>query len=112
MMLPIAFVAKPPPLSVDEDGVLRIGGTRVRLETVINAFHAGCAAEEILLKYPSLQLTDIYAVITYYLWDRVKVDAYLDERRALAHKFRQENVARYSSVGIRQRLLARRDHQS
>ena len=52
MTLPIAFVAKPPPLSVDDDGVLRVGGTRVRLETVINAFQAGCAAEAILLKYP------------------------------------------------------------
>jgi hypothetical protein len=49
MTLPIAFVAKPPPLSVDDDGVLRVGGTRVRLETVINAFQVGCAAEEILL---------------------------------------------------------------
>jgi uncharacterized protein (DUF433 family) len=84
MTLPISFVAKPPPLSVDDDGVLRVGGTRVRLETVINAFQAGCAAEEILLKYPSLQLTDIYAVITYYLWHRAEVDAYLSERRSLA----------------------------
>jgi hypothetical protein len=49
MTLPIAFVAKPPPLSVDDDGVGRVGGTRVRLATVINAFQAGCAAEEILL---------------------------------------------------------------
>ena len=40
MTLPITFVAKPPPLSVDDDGVLRVGGTRVRLETVINALLA------------------------------------------------------------------------
>ena len=65
MILPISFVAKPSPLSVDNDGVLRVGGTRIRLATVINALQAGCAAEEILLKYPSLQLTDLYAVITY-----------------------------------------------
>ena len=79
----------------DDDGVLRVGGTRVRLETVINAFQAGCAAEEILLKHPSTQLTDIYAVITYYLWHRAEVDAYLTERRGLADKVRQENETRW-----------------
>src|SRR5262245_43708434 len=112
MTLLIPFMAKPPPLSVDDDGVLRVGGTRVRLETVINAFQAGWAAEEILLKYPSLQLTDIYAVITYYLWHRVEVDAYLNERRSLADKVRQENETRYSPAGVRERPRERRDHQS
>jgi uncharacterized protein (DUF433 family) len=112
MTLPISFVAKPPPLSVDDDGVLRVGGTRVRLETVINAFQAGYAAEDLLLKFPSLQLTDIYALITYYLWHRAEVDAYLTERRALADKVHQENEARYSPAGVRERLLARRDQRS
>ena len=111
MTLPNPLVAKPPPHSVDDDGVLRVGGTRVRLETVINAFQAGCAAEEILLKYPSLQLTDIYAVITYYLWHRAEVDDYLAERRSLADKVRQENEARFSPAGVRERLLVRRDQQ-
>jgi hypothetical protein len=51
-------------------------------------------------------------VITYYLWHRAEVDAYLNERRALADKVRQENETRYSPVGVRERLLARRDQQS
>ena len=74
---------EPAPLHMDEDGVFRVGGTRVRLESVVFAFNNGCAAEEILLKYPSLNLTDIYAVITDYLWHRQDVDAYLGERGAL-----------------------------
>jgi len=52
-----ALVAQPAPLQLDEDGVLRVGGTRVRLETILAAFNQGSAAEEILLKYPSLKLT-------------------------------------------------------
>jgi uncharacterized protein (DUF433 family) len=44
---------------MDEDGVLRVGGTRVRLESVLGAFTNGCVAEGILFKYPSLNLTDI-----------------------------------------------------
>ena len=64
MSLPDTLVAQPPPVEMDEDGVIRVAGTRVRLETVIDAFNNGCTPEEILLKYPSLNLTDIYAVIT------------------------------------------------
>ena len=49
-----ALVAQPPPIRTDEDGIFRVGETRVRLDTVIDAFNAGCSPEEILLKYPSL----------------------------------------------------------
>ena len=103
-----ALVAQPAPLQMDEGGVLRVGGTRVRLETVVGAFNQGCAAEEILLKYPSLKLTDIYAVITYYLWHRADVDAYIDERGRRADQIRHENEARFPPQGVRERLLARR----
>ena len=99
---------QPPPLQSDDDGVMRVGGTRVRLDTVVGAFNQGCAAEEILLKYPTLKLTDIYAVITYYLWHREEVDAYLEDRRRQAETVRQENESRFSPVGVRDRLLARR----
>jgi uncharacterized protein (DUF433 family) len=104
----VSFVAQPPPIRADNDGILRVGGTRVRLETIIYAFKSGCAAEEILLKYPSLNLTDIYAVITYYLWSREEVEAYMEERRRLEEAVRQENEARFPSAGVRDRLLARR----
>jgi uncharacterized protein (DUF433 family) len=112
MQPPISFVAQPPPIQEDDAGVLRVGGTRVRLETVINAFNNGSTAEEILLKYPSLNLTDIYAVITYYLWSRDEVDAYLEERCQQEEAVRRENEARFPSAGVRERLLARRAHQA
>jgi len=108
MALPDMLVAQPAPLEMDEDGVLRVGGTRVRLDTVIAAFNNGCAAEEILLKYPALKLTDIYAVITYYLWHQETVEAYLHERRRLEEQVRQENESRFPPRGVRDRLLARR----
>ena len=112
MKLPVPFVAQPPPIQADDAGVLRVGGTRVRLETIINAFNSGSTAEEILLKYPSLNLTDIYAVITYYLWSRGEVDAYLEERRHQEETVRRENEARFPPAGVRERLLARRARQS
>ncbi len=112
IMLTDILVAKPVPLELDEDGVLRVGGTRVRFETVIDAFKNGSTAEEILLKYPSLDLTDIYAVITYYLWHRQEVEVYLAERKQLAQDVRGENETRFPPQGVRERLMARRPPQS
>jgi uncharacterized protein (DUF433 family) len=103
-----ALVAEPAPVRMDEDGMIRVGGTRVSLGTVLGAFNSGCAAEEILLKYPSLKLTDIYAVIAYYLRNREKVDTYLEERRRVAEQVRAENEARFPPQGVREHLLARR----
>ncbi|MCP4664996.1 MAG: DUF433 domain-containing protein [Deltaproteobacteria bacterium] len=104
-----ALIAEPPPIKRDENGVLRVGGTRVRLDTVIGAFKNGSAPEEIMMKYPSLDLTDIYAVITYYLWHRNAVDTYLEERERLVQDVRLENETRFSPKGVRERLLARRN---
>lgn len=99
------------PLSEDADGVIRVGGTRVTLQTVVEAFNDGCTAEEIAVQYPSLQLADVYATITYYLRHRNEVDAYMQREEQLAETVRQENLARVDQRGIRERLLARRKAQ-
>lgn len=108
MALMDVLVAETPPIHKDEDGVFRVSGTRVRLETVITAFQSGCTPEEILQKYPSLNLPDIYAVIAYYLRHSEEVEAYLAERRQLAEEAEREIEARFPSAGIRERLLSRR----
>ena len=69
--------AEPVPLVLDVDGVARIGGTRVTLDTLVAAFEEGATAEEIAHQYPSLQLADIYSVIGYYSRRRQDVDTYL-----------------------------------
>ena len=47
----------------DEHGVLRIGDTRVMLDSVIAAFHQGHSAETIAQQYPALQLEEVYGAI-------------------------------------------------
>ena len=106
------WIAEPPPLSVTDEGVVRITGTRVSLDTVLGAFQNGCTAEQIAYKYPSLKLVDIYAVITYYLRHRQEVEAYLDQQRQKVEGIRQEVEERFSPSGVRERLLARRGQRS
>ena len=96
------------PLEMDTDGVVRVGGTRVTLDTVVAAFEEGATAEEIVQQYPSLHLADVYAVIGYYLRRRQEVEAYLRERQQKANEVRQQNESRFDPHGVRDRLLARR----
>ncbi len=97
-----------PPLTTNADGVVRIGGTRVTLETVVGVLHDGATAEEIVQQYPSLALADVYAVIGYYLKYRPDVDDYLRQERQRSDQVRQENERQFDPTGVRERLLARR----
>jgi uncharacterized protein (DUF433 family) len=108
MALLDVLVAQPPPLRTDKHGVVRVARTRVRLDSVLHAYKSGCSAEDIQRKFPSLQLADIYAVITYYLWYREQVEQYLEERQRVEDEAIREIQERFPTAGVRERLLARR----
>ena len=95
------------PLKQDIDGVIRVGSTRVPLETIITAFLEGDTAEEIAYQYPVLSLADIYSVIGYYLHKRDEIDGYIKERDKIREQVQSKNEARFSSADIRKRLMAR-----
>jgi uncharacterized protein (DUF433 family) len=98
---------EPVPLEADRDGVMRVGGTRVTLDTVVAVFSEGATAEEIVQQYTSLRLADVYAVIGYYLRHQKEVDDYLRQRQQQAAEVRRSNEARFDPAGVRDRLLAR-----
>jgi uncharacterized protein (DUF433 family) len=95
------------PLLTTPEGVVRVSGTRVTLDTVVGAFLDGATPETIAQQYPSLPLADVYAVIAYYLRHRAEVDAYLAASQGSADQLRQDNEARWDPTGVRARLLAR-----
>jgi uncharacterized protein (DUF433 family) len=107
----LTIEANPVPLTITEHGVVRVTGTRVTLDSVIYAFDEGATAEEIALRYPTLRLVDIYAVITYYLNHKIEVQAYLKREEELDDQVQREYEARPNLVEIRKRLLARRTVQ-
>ncbi|MEE8430823.1 MAG: DUF433 domain-containing protein [Candidatus Desulfatibia sp.] len=95
------------PFTVDSEGVVRIGKTRVTLDTIVTAFLEGATAEEITQQYPTLDLADVYSAIGYYLRQRPEIDDYLQEERRQAETVRKQNESRFDPHGIRDRLLAR-----
>jgi len=104
----VAFIAEAPPLAMDEHGAIRVAGTRLTLETVVDAFDAGASAEEIVDQYDVLSLPDAYSVISYILHHREEVDAYMAERDRLGEEIRKEVERRFPQEGLRAKLLARR----
>jgi uncharacterized protein (DUF433 family) len=107
----LAIINEPIPLETDADGVARVGGTRVTLDTVIATFNEGATPEEIVFQFPTLFLADVYAVIGYYSRRRSEVEAYLSQRQQLVHEVRRQNETRFDLSGVRDRLLARRTNR-
>ena len=103
-----AFGTPEVPLHDDKHGVIRVGRSRVSLESVVVAFDHGASAEEIVERYPTLSLPVVYSTIAYVLANRTRVDAYLSERQVVAAELRKEVEKRYPRDGLRARLLSRR----
>ena len=95
------------PIAKGTDGVIRVSGTRVTLETVIDAFREGATPEEISEQYPSVPLGDVYEVIGYFLRHSREFEEYFRERSEAGRAVRAENEQRWPGLGIRERLLAR-----
>jgi uncharacterized protein (DUF433 family) len=95
------------PLRTDEDGVIRVGQTRVTLQTVIADFRRGASPEEIVHHYPALGLADTYLVLGYYLQHPDEIDGYLLEQRQLADQARQEYESQHPADPLRAKLLNR-----
>ncbi len=70
---------------------IRVKGTRVGIEAILyDHEHLGLSPEEIALRYPTLNLESVYATITYYLHNRVQIDAYMREWQASSRQARAE----------------------
>ncbi len=97
------------PLRADASGTVRVGGTRVTLDSVAAASDEEKTAEGIVSRYPDLARDDLNQILGWYLRYRGPIDAYLAQREAEAEDTQEEIEARFDSGGVRERLLARRD---
>lgn len=99
------------PLRTDDTGVVRIGPSRVTLESVVHAFDTGASAEEIVASYPTLELGDVYAAIAYILKNRAEIDEYMDRSAAESERVQQKWEERYPTAELR-RLIRERPARS
>lgn len=106
--MPLLLEPQIVPLNTDADGVMRVGASRVPLETVVHAFDQGHTAEEIVSRYPALRLADVYAVIAYYLNTKSAVQSYIESQTNAAQQVWEQIEPRPDYQSFRQKLLARK----
>lgn len=105
------FQATSPPLRWDEAGGIRIGSSRVTLDSLLATYHNGSTPEEIAIQYPVLHLEDIYSAIAYYLSHRQEIDNYFEQRNQKAQQLRQQITQKHNLVELSQRLLTRQSQK-
>jgi uncharacterized protein (DUF433 family) len=96
------------PMTTGADGVIRVSGTRVTLDSILLAFNEGATPEEIARQYPTVPLADIYHLIGYSLRHTAEMEEYLRRRLRESQDVQRQNEARWRPEGVRERLLARR----
>jgi hypothetical protein len=96
------------PLREEPEGVFRVGNSRVLLELILRAFKAGATPEAIVQSYPTLELADVYAVVSRYLVAPAAFEDYLNHCDDAASDTRRRLEASQGPQGnLRAVLLAR-----
>jgi uncharacterized protein (DUF433 family) len=91
----------------DENGVMRVGDSRVMLDSIVAAFQQGHSPETIRQQYPALSLEEVYGTITYYLAHVQEVEDYLRRQDTVWEQWRAKAEEKPSPLV--ERLRARRE---
>ncbi len=78
----------------------------------MQAFQNGSTAEEIAFQYTVLDLSDIYAVISYYLKNQSAVENYIKTSQRAAEELKAVVQKQFQSKSARQRLMMRQSNLS
>jgi len=76
---------------LDENNVMRVGKTRVMLDSVVVAFQQGHSAETMQQEYPALTLEEVYGAVAYYLANQDEVDRYLKRQGQIWNELREKS---------------------
>src|SRR5947208_14607054 len=87
--MPILEPTQEVPLVVTEDGTIRIGNTRVSLESVVLHYEQGATAEEIVLRFPALRLADVHSCLAYYLNHHDELHEYMKRQQKNGQELRE-----------------------
>jgi len=94
---------------LDSDDI-RIKGTRVGIETILEDYLNAASPEEIAVRYPTVTLEQVYATITYYLRNKHNIDQYLERWRNYVEQSWQ-NQEEHPSPAIKRLREIKRQRQ-
>ena len=85
-----------------QEGVYRIAGTRVSLDSVVYAYRRGASPESIQRSFPSLALEQVHGALAFYLSHQAEIDEYLvngeEEFEELRQASREANPDWYQKL--------------
>jgi len=99
---------EPSPLLRIVDDVIRVGNTRVSLDSALLAYKSGASLDAIVESYPSLSADEVTSVLEHYRQRPAFFDRYLEMQEGRAAALRREAERLYGDPGLKERLLARR----
>lgn len=105
--MPSGIGTIPKPVRKDRTGALRVGNSRVSLDSVVYAFNRGQHAIDIQREFDTLSLAEVHGAISYYLHNKAEVDALLAKNKAEFERLRELNLERFPSRVTKKELLAR-----
>jgi uncharacterized protein (DUF433 family) len=91
------------------EGVYRVAGRRVSLDSIVYGFREGLSPETIAENFPALTLEQVYGAIAFYLANQPAVDQYLREGEKLSEELQFESRHRNADLITR---LQRARHES
>lgn len=84
---------------------MRIGTSRVMLDSIVAGFEQGHSPETLQQQYPTLSMKEVCWVITYYLAHTDEVHTYLKRQDELWEAWRAKSASQSSPVVARLRAL-------
>ncbi len=104
-VVPVPLVSH---IVLDEEGVARIAGTRMKvIHLVMDKMANNSTPDEMLASYPHLTLAQIHAAMTYYYDHKADLDSRIQEDFRLAEEMRAAAIP----VVTREELLKRHQQQ-
>jgi len=84
---------------------IRLKGHRIWIDDVVNYYHQGYSPEQIVSEFPGLKLEALYATITYYLHNQVRIDAHITQIKTWREQ--QYQIAQDNPNSMMRRLRER-----
>ena len=102
---------QPVPLETWDDGTIRVGGTRLLIDMVVDAHNRGACPEDIYESFPSksYSVADIYSVIAYYLSHKSAIDKHLANKTIAAEKVWKKIEADPKHIEFMEKLRVRKE---
>ena|ERR1700754_560939 len=97
------------PLVQWEDGSVRVQGTRLLLAMIVTSFQQGYTPAKINDSFPSASVTQIKAIIDWYLDNQSVADAHLEEEEAEGERILLRLQSRPEYKAASERLRRKRE---